>query len=175
MWRKRALTAAALALGVAVVPAPFTAKADDRKYISSVSLKVHVDLDPGDEINDGDDIDTSNGGGDGTYVYTTSSKYSIDSAQWAVDTEVGVGDTPKIEVYLEPDYSGDTEYRFRSSYSSSSVNISGGTFVSADRKGDQLKVVFRVNGIKGTFSEPEDAYWDDPIGRARWERSPEQG
>ena len=95
MWRKRALTAAALALGVAVVPAPFTAKADDRKYISSVSLKVHVDLDPGDEINDGDDIDTSNGGGDGTYVYTTSSKYSIDSAQWAVDQRWEWGGYPE--------------------------------------------------------------------------------
>ena len=167
MWRRKGLVTAALA--AALVSLPFSAQADDRKYISSISLKVHVDLDPGDSIDDGDSIDTSNGGGDGTYVYTSSSKYSIDSAQWATDTKIGVGDTPKIEVYLDPDYSGDTEYRFRSSYSSSSVSISGGTFVSADRKGDQLKVVLRVNGIKGTFSEPEDAFWDDARGRARWE------
>ena len=169
MWRIKGLAAIALACGMAVTSVPLTAEADDRKYISSISLKVHVELDPGDEIDDGDSIDTSNGGGDGTYVYTSSNKYSIDSAEWATDTTVGVGDTPKIEVYLDPEYSGDTEYRFRSSYSSSSVSISGGTFVSADRKGDQLKVVLRVNGIKGTFSEPEDAYWSDSLGRARWE------
>ena len=91
---------------MAVTSVPLTAEADDRKYISSISLKVHVELDPGNEIDDGDSIDTSNGGGDGTYVYTSSNKYSIDSAEWATDTTVGVGDTPKIEVYLDPNIPG---------------------------------------------------------------------
>lgn len=157
------LLTAAVAVGIL----PVTARAADYKYISTISLKVNVDLESGDEINDGDSISTDKS--DGTCVYTSSGKYSIESAQWATDKEVGVGDTPKIEVYLDPDYSGATEYRFRSSYSSSTVSISGGTFVSANRKGEQLKVVLRVNGIKGTYSEPEDVDWGSTRGRATWE------
>ena len=46
MWRIKGLAAIALACGMAVTSVPLTAEADDRKYISSISLKVHVELDP---------------------------------------------------------------------------------------------------------------------------------
>ena len=68
----------------------------------------------------------------GSKVYTSSSKYEVESAEWSNDREVGIGDTPKITVYLDPNTSSSSayEYRFRSSYSASSVSISGGIFVS---------------------------------------------
>ncbi len=158
-----------LAAGMLAASMPLSALAADYTYISSISIKVNVELEAGDEIDDGDDISIGNGSGSGTYVYTSGNKYSIESAQWATDKEVGIGDTPKIEIYLDPDTSGAKEYRFRSSYSSSSVSVSGGTFVSASRKGEQLKVVIKTKPIKGTYSEPEELEWSNSKGRATWD------
>lgn len=151
-----ALTAAALTVAV-----PFPAQASsDYKYITSISLKVEVELDAGDEINSGDSLGTSKDDS-GTRVYTTSDKYDVASAEWSNDKDVGIGDTPKITVWLEPNYSsnGEYDYRFRSSYSSGNVNISGGEYVSAKKSGSDLKVVLRVKGVKGTYEAPENAEW----------------
>ena len=144
--------------------------ASDYKYITSVSLKVSIDLDSGDEVNSGDSLGTSSSDS-GSKVYSSSSKYEVASAEWTNDKEVGIGDTPKITVWLEPNTSSSSayEYRFRSSYSSNNVSISGGTFVSATKSGSDLKVVLRATGIKGTYEPPEDAEWGSSKGRARWE------
>lgn len=161
-----ALTAAALAVAV-----PFPAQASsDYKYITSISLKVEVELDTGDEINSGDSLGTSKDDS-GTRVYTTSDKYDVASAEWSNDKDVGIGDTPKITVWLEPNYSsnGEYDYRFRSSYSSGNVNISGGEYVSAKKSGSDLKVVLRVKGVKGTYEAPENAEWGSGKGKATWE------
>ena len=146
--------------------------ASDYKYITNISLKVSIDLDSGDEISSGDSLGTSSSDS-GSKVYTSSSKYEVESAEWSNDREVGIGDTPKITVYLDPNTSSSSayEYRFRSSYSASSVSISGGIFVSASRSGDQLKVVLKATGIKGTYDPPEDAEWGSSRGRARWEEA----
>ena len=135
-------------------------------------MKVSIDLDSGDEINSGDSLGTSSSDS-GSKVYTSSSKYEVESAEWSNDREVGIGDTPKITVYLDPNTSSSSayEYRFRSSYSASSVSVSGGIFVSASRSGDQLKVVLKATGIKGTYDPPEDAEWGSSRGRARWEEA----
>ena len=84
---------------------------------------------------------------------------------------MGIGDTPKITVWLEPNYSsnGEYDYRFRSSYSSGNVNISGGEYVSAKKSGSDLKVVLRVKGVKGTYEAPENAEWGSGKGKATWE------
>lgn len=142
----------------------------DYKYITSVSLKVSIDLDSGDEINSGDSLGTSSDAS-GSKVYSTSNKYDVSAAEWTTDKELGIGDTPKITVWLEPSTSGSSayEYRFRSSYSSNNVSISGGTFVSASKSGSDLKVVLRATGVKGTYESPEDAEWSSSKGRARWE------
>lgn len=142
----------------------------DYRYITSVSLKVSIDLDSGDEIDSGDSLGTS-ADDSGNKVYATSSKYDVSSAEWTVDKEVGIGDTPKITVWLEPNTSGSSayEYRFRSSYSANNVNISGGTFVSATKSGSELKVVLRATGVRGTYDPPADAEWGSSKGRARWE------
>lgn len=146
--------------------------ASDYKYITNISLKVSIDLDSGDEISSGDSLGTSSSDS-GSKVYTSPSKYEVESAEWSNDREVGIGDTPKITVYLDPNTSSSSayEYRFRSSYSASSVSISGGIFVSASRSGDQLKVVLKATGIKGTYDPPEDAEWGSSRGRARWEEA----
>ena len=146
--------------------------ASDYKYITNISLKVSIDLDSGDEISSGDSLGTSSSDS-GSKVYTSSSTYEVESAEWSNDREVGIGDTPKITVYLDPNTSSSSayEYRFRSSYSASSVSISGGIFVSASRSGDQLKVVLKATGIKGTYDPPEDAEWGSSRGRARWEEA----
>lgn len=166
----------ALASGTLMTAMPVQAlAASDYKYITSISLKVSIDLDEGDEINDGDSLGTSSSAS-GSKVYTSSSKYDVEHAEWSADKEVGIGDTPKITVYLEPNTSSSSayEYRFRSSYSSSSVSVSGGTFVSAKKTGDQLKVVIKATGIKGTYEPPADAEWGSSRGRARWEENDEK-
>ena len=55
--------------------------ASDYQYITNISLKVEVDLDAGDEVNSGDSVGTSKDDS-GTKVYTTSDKYSVESAEW---------------------------------------------------------------------------------------------
>lgn len=60
-----------LAAGMLVASMPLSALAADYTYISSISIKVNVELEAGDEIDDGDDISIGNGSGSGTYVYTS--------------------------------------------------------------------------------------------------------
>lgn len=169
MRSAKRLLCMSLAVGTLVTALPFTSLAADYKYITSISLKVDIDLDSGDEVNKGDSLGKESGDS-GNKVYTTSNKYRVVEAEWSNDKEVSVGDTPKITVWLEADDSGSAEYRFRSSYSSSNVSISGGTFVSASRTGGDLKVVLKANGIKGTYDPPEDATWGSGKGRATWEK-----
>ena len=143
--------------------------ASDYQYITNISLKVEVDLDAGDEVNSGDSVGTSKDDS-GTKVYTTSDKYSVESAEWTNNKDVSIGDTPKITVWLEPDSSSSSkyEYRFRSSYGSSKVSISGGEFVSCSKSGSSLKVVLRINGVKGTYEAPKEAEWGSGKGKATW-------
>ena len=74
--------------------------ASDYQYITNISLKVEVDLDAGDEVNSGDSVGTSKDDS-GTKVYTTSDKYSVESAEWTNNKDVSIGDTPKITGLLE--------------------------------------------------------------------------
>jgi glucan-binding YG repeat protein len=159
-----------LAAGMLATSCPLQALASDYKYISSISLKVDIELETGDEISDGDSLGISKDD-TGNKVYTTSDKYEVVSAEWTNDKEVSIGDTPKITVWLEPNSPDDKdyEYRFRSSYSSGNISISGGDYVSSSRSGGDLKVVLKANGIKGTYDAPESAEWGHSTGRATWE------
>ena len=150
MRSMKRLLCLALATGTLITAMPIQSMASsDYKYITNISLKVDIDLDSGDEINDGDSLGTDSSDS-GNKVYTSSNKYRVQSAEWSNDKEVTIGDTPKITVWLEPESSSNSnyDYRFRSSYSSGSVSVSGGTFVSASKGGSDLKVVIRANGIK---------------------------
>ena len=82
--------------------------------------------------------------------------------------ELKASEEPQMRVTLEPE--DVSEHYFPASYKSSSVKISGGTFVSARRDGDDLVVTLRVKGIKGDFGQPEEAFWNENnLGEARWE------
>ena len=67
-WPSVAMTAVIAAS--ALMPMQAWASSD-YKYITSISLKVDVDLDTGDEINDGDSLGTDSGDS-GSKVYTSS-------------------------------------------------------------------------------------------------------
>ena len=58
--------------------------------------------------------------------------------------ELKISDEPQMRVTLEPTDVG--ENYFPATYKSSSVKISGGSFVSARRDGDNLVVTLRVKG-----------------------------
>ena len=142
-----------------------------KSVITSVSLRVRAYAAGGDDLSQYT-IDTSdNLASDetGCSVTTTSSVYSVDRAEWVGSSKIHVGDTPRIRVYLT---SNDTDSRyFKGSYTSSNVNINGGSYVSAKKNSDdELVVTLKLDEIKGTFESPEEAYWaDNTLGRARWE------
>lgn len=169
---------------VAVVSATMVVSASViYKDITSISIRTNFEFDYESISNEGLPEITYNSEGntsDMVYINETA-KYEIESCEWYSqgDREFEIGGMPKVVVYLvtkdyeTPDsYSGNNDYyyRFLSSYSSSTCYISKGTFVSASRlSNSNLKVVFALQGLKGTFNPPESAYWEDERGTARWD------
>lgn len=156
-----------------------TALAADRT-ISSVSIRIDSELEPGSTL---PDISFTNNGNTGDVsdgdicISASSDKYDIIEAKWVTSTSrtMNVGDTPEMKVTLEPNRVGDDDYQFKGTYRSSNVSVRYGSFVSASRTGGNLVVRLKVRAIQGTFAPPEDAYWrDNSRGTARWEE-PEEG
>lgn len=173
-WKKGAgLLLAAAAMTVSV---PVMGYADS-SVIKSVSIKVKAtDLEVGDrlpEISIGTEEGEVSGG---VYIYETTDKYDISDAEWLTSEskDMTIGEEPKMKVWISPGSDADTDYYFRGSYGSSNINISGGSYVSSSKDGDDLVVTLRINPIKGTYGAPEDAYWaDSGYGKARWKKSEE--
>lgn len=151
------------------------------KDINSISIRTNISFDYESIKENGVPDLTYNSDGnseDMVYIYSTA-KYEIESCEWynQGEDEFEIGGTPKIVVYLvTKDYEANTSsnndyyYRFLSSYSSSTCYIYKGTFVSASRLStSNLKVVFSLQGLKGTYNAPENAYWEDDRGSARWD------
>ena len=152
------------------------------KDITSISIRTNFEFDYESLGTDGlPDITYNNDGNtsDMVYIYPTA-KYEIESCEWYSqgEREFEIGGSPKVVVYLvtkdydTTNYNGNNDYyyRFLSSYSSSSCYISKGVFVSASRLSiSNLKVVFALQPLKGTFNAPESAYWEDERGTARWD------
>ena len=157
------------------------------KDINSISIRTNFDFDF-DSMSENGLPDINAGSADGesgdynVYVSSTA-KYEIESAEWYSqgDRDFEIGGSPRVVVYLTTkDYdeynnysnnsNNDYYYRFLSSYSSSNCYISKGTFISAQRLStSNLKVVFALRGIKGTYDEPQNVYWEDNRGTARWD------
>lgn len=141
------------------------------KTISSVTIRVGTDIEAGDTLSDTIDIYTDSlEVKTGSYASTNAERYSVRDAEWVTSTSkyMSVGDEPKMRVYI---YVDDNDYAFRGTYSSSNVKIKGGTFVSAKRSSDELEVVVKLNGIKGTYPSPSDAGWkNSPLGTAVWNK-----
>ena len=162
------LAAVCLAYGLCQLSVPMTAWGAT-KPISTVTIKVKSKLEPGMHLPD-INIDGSSSDGE-VLVSESDNKYDVIDAQWVdrSSRELKISDEPQMRVTLEPTDVG--ENYFPATYKSSSVKISGGSFVSARRDGDNLVVTLRVKGVQGEYGQPEDAYWNENrLGEARWEK-----
>ena len=144
--------------------------------ISSVSVKLNIDL------QDGDDLPTLEWGYDNSVERETleviideNKRYDIVKAEWSYDDveEAELGKTYKLKVTLKS--KDEDEYEFKSSYTSSKVNVKGGSFVSARRNdADQLVLTLKTNEVEGILAEPEEPRWlsenfkNDKFGYAKW-------
>lgn len=140
------------------------------KSITSVSVRVGTDTAVGNHLPEHIDlVDDSTEARDGTYAATNSTKYYVREAEWVTSTTqyMSIGQQPKMRLYL---YANDSDYAFQGTYSSSNVNVKGGTLVSVRRRSSrELEVVVNLNGIKGEYPAPTEATWTySTLGRARW-------
>ena len=153
-----------LATALLASAAAFPAYADT-KTISSVKITLDFDLEVGDDLPDieiDDNVRVSSG-----------ARYEIADADWSSskNREVEIGETYALKVTLAVKDSD--EYRFKGTYRSSNVSVSGGTFSSASRQdsGRELMLTVRTKPVKGEYESPEDAYWrDSGLGNARWSK-----
>lgn len=141
------------------------------KTISSVTVRVGTDTQAGQYLNQTFSLYRGTlEAHSGTYAATNSPRYFVRDVEWvtSLNRRMSIGEEPSMRLYLEID---DGDYAFRGTYSSSNVTVRGGTFVSAKRKSaDELEVVVKLNGLKGTYSAPTDVTWSDSgYGKARWD------
>lgn len=144
--------------------------------ISTVSVKLNIDL------QDGDDLPNLDWGYDDSaekdtfeVIVPKNNKYGVVKAEWSKEVEeVKLGDTYKLKVTLES--TDEDEYAFKSSYTASKVTVKGGSFVSARRNdADQLVVTLKTNEVEGVLAEPEDPRWlsenfkNEKFGYAKWD------
>ena len=159
----------ALAICFLMLGMPSEAEAAARP-IHTVSVKVNSKLEPGGRL-PSIGIGTRSLKDGEISVSGSNSKYHVTEAEWVDkgDKVIKASDEPRMKVTLEPADVG--EDYFLASYKKSDVKVSGGTFVSARRDGDALVVTIRVNGVKGEYDPPPDAFWhEDNLGEARWEK-----
>ena len=138
------------------------ARADTRKRISSVRIKLSNDIIAGQYLDSFSSDVTVEEGDIDKYIFAYG-EYTQSSSH-----VVKVGEEIKVKVYL---ISNDG-YRFTGSYSSSNVKITNGTFVSATRKNDDtLIVTLKLKAINGQYDPVDDVYWStgSSLGRAKWD------
>lgn len=139
------------------------------KTISSVSIRVRNRLQIGDELYD-DNISINADTENGVSVFADNSRYTIESASFtSKNSDLQIGDEVKIKVRLVP--VDEETYRFKGSYSSSNVSISGGgSYVSSSKSGTALVVTIKLNPLNGTYDPPENVEWHpNVLGRATWD------
>ena len=153
--------------------------AESVRYINidHIAIKLNIDFDLDDLENDSIP-DISSGEDSQSNVWTSNSKYEIESADWydPDPSEFTIGAEPRILIYLSTkEYEGggsdyyERVYRFNSSYSSSTLTVTNGKFVSAHKDSESsLRVVVAAKPIKGTYNTPTDVYWDGDTGIGSW-------
>ena len=140
------------------------------KEIKTVNIRVTSKLEVGSKLPD-IKLETTTVSDGEVAVDASGGKYSVSEAEWTdkSSNELKAAEEPQMKVTLEPE--DVSEDYFVSSYKKADVKISGGTFVSARRDGDELVVTLRVKGIKGDYAAPEDAWWNEKsLGQAKWEK-----
>ena len=165
MKRQKRVMATAVLTAFCLSLAPGNAMASDA--ISSVSIKVTLKTEAGDLL---PDIQIEKTDGE-AYVTGGGKQYKITDAEWVTSTtkKMTVGEEPKMNVTLTP--SDEHDVYFKSSYEASKIRVTGGTYVSAKRKGSDLIITLRAKPIKGLYAEPEDVGWKDTrLGQAVWSK-----
>lgn len=141
-------------------------------YVNSVRIALNIDLEDGEALPNLDRGYTDNE--DAEVTIPSNNRYDIRSAEWTDEVdEAQIGKTYTIQIVLE----ALNDYEFRSSYSSSSVDIKGGTLVRVRRQDkDRLQITVKTRPAEGTLSDPEDVRWDSTrlssskLGVARWDK-----
>ena len=138
------------------------------KEIKTVNIRVTSKLEVGSKLPD-IKLETTTVSDGEVAVDTSGGKYSVSEAEWTdkSSNELKAAEEPQMKVTLEPE--DVSEDYFVSSYKKANVKISGGTFVSARRDGDELVVTLRVKGIKGDYAAPGGMKkaWDRLNGKSR--------
>ena len=114
-----------------------------QKRIKQVNIRVTSKLEVGSKLPD-IKLETTTVSDGEVAVDTSGGKYSVSEAEWTdkSSNELKAAEEPQMKVTLEPE--DVSEDYFVSSYKKADVKISGGTFVSARRDGDELVVTLRV-------------------------------
>ena len=123
------------------------------KTISSVGIKVNMDLDIGDNT---DTLSINYGGNSGgdINVYTASDRFNVVDAEITSGKKrLNIGDEIKLKITLEPA----SDYSFKGTYSSSNISVTGGKYLSSSKKDGDLVVAVKLNPIG-------IAKWDEPSG-----------
>lgn len=143
------------------------------KPINSVSIKISSKMKPGNQMPE-IQIGSGSASDGGIVVAEKGSHFTVTEATWMDGSkELKAADEPRMRLVLSPD--NVSEYYFLASYRASNVKVSGGSFVSAKREGDDLVVTVRVSPVKGEYDTPKDAFWNEKnLGEARWTK-PENG
>ncbi|MCI8455363.1 MAG: N-acetylmuramoyl-L-alanine amidase family protein [Lachnospiraceae bacterium] len=166
--RKRGLLAALMLTLMVLLQTPFQALAAT-KPINNVSIRINANIEVNSRL---PDIEIGSGSASsGKVKVSASGKYTVADAEWLDKSskEVKAGDEPRMRVTLEP--TDVSENYFLANYKASNVKVSGGTFVSAKRSGDDLVVTLRIKPVSGNYDPPVDAFWEDKnLGEARWEK-----
>lgn len=139
--------------------------------INTVAVKVRSKLGVGRKLPEKILIEKSSVDDNEISVVSSGSTYKITAAEWTSggDMRIKSGDKPVMRVTLEA--TDISKHYFLSSYRSSNVTITGGSFQSASKQGDKLIINLKLDPIKGKFEEPTDIYWnDDKLGEIRWTR-----
>ena len=140
------------------------------KEIKTVNIRVTSKLEAGSKLPD-IKLETTTVSDGEVAVDAGGSKYSVSEAEWTdkSSNELKAAEEPQMKVTLEPE--DVSEDYFVSSYKKADVKISGGTFVSARRDGDELVVTLRVKGSKETMLPRKmPGGMKKSLGQAKWEK-----
>jgi hypothetical protein len=148
----------------------------ESRSIQNLNIKVrNVSIESGEYIGDNTITIGENSGGDvEVYVSETEKKYHISECEFVSsgNHKISVGEELKIKLVLSPDSVADIDYKFKSSYSSNTVSISGASYVSSSKKGTDLNLTIKLRAAKGQYEAPYDLNWDDNNrGKALWENA----
>lgn len=139
--------------------------------INTVSIKIRSKLEVGCKLPKNIIVEKSTVGFNEVAVTSSGNTYKITKAEWTSGSDMRLksGDKPGMKLTLES--KNISKNYFLSSYRSSNVTITGGTFTSASKSGDKLIINLKMDPVEGKLDEPADVYWNDnKLGEIRWTR-----